>query len=147
MESVLAPVSDDIVPAEATQPSGEAPAHPADRPGLVEQLRGLYDDSRALIDAELAFQRARVSYAGKQTRTMALLLFIGLTFLGCTLIALTVGTMIALMPLLGPWGAMGATVLGTILLAALCMWLAYRKVGNITAAFASDDEQTKDAQA
>lgn len=109
------------------------------------QLRALYQDGRELIDAELTFQRARINAVGKQVRIMALLAFVGLVLLSCMLIALTVGTMIALVPLIGAWGAMGATAAGSLALAALCFWLAARRIGKVTALFATDaahDEQT-----
>ena len=119
-------------------PGAEAP-----KPGLGEQLRALYADGRELVDAELSFQKARLSAAGRQVRAMALLAFVGLVLISCALIALVVGTMIALIPLIGPWGAMVATVLGTLLLAVLSFWLAARRVGRIGALFSGDDEETK----
>ena len=108
------------------------------RPGMIEQLNGLYQDGRSLVDAEIGFQRARLSAAGRQIRVMAALAFVGLVLLSCALIALTVGTMISLMALLGPWGAMGATVAGSLILAAICFWLAAGRIGRVTALFASD---------
>ncbi|PXW71592.1 hypothetical protein C7451_11236 [Blastomonas natatoria] len=117
-----------------------APGAEPDKPGLVEQLRGLYSDGRELIDAELSFQKARVSAAGRQVRAMALLAFVGLVLVSCALIALVVGTMIALIPLIGPWGAMVATVLGALVLAVLSFWLAARRIGKLGDLFASDDD-------
>lgn len=105
---------------------------------MVAQLRALYQDGRELVDAELSFQRARLNAVGTQVRAMALLAFVGLVLLSCVLIALTVGTMIALAPLIGAWGAMGATAAGSLALAALCFWLAARRIGKVTALFASD---------
>ncbi len=117
----------------------------ADKPGLVEQLRGLYSDGRELIDAEIDFQKARAGAAGRQVRAMAALAFVGLVLISCALIALVVGTMIALIPYLGAWGAMGATVAGTLVLAVLCFWLAVRRISKIGALFSSDEEETKAA--
>lgn len=139
------------VPDSAPAPgaSDVPPLHEADadKPGLVEQLHGLYSDGRELIDAEISFQKARAAAAGRQVRAMAVLVFVGLVLIGCTLIALVVGTMIALIPLIGPWGAMGATVLGTLVLAVLCFWLAVRRIGKIGALFSSDDETSDEPKA
>jgi hypothetical protein len=110
------------------------------RPGMVAQLRGLYADGREMIDAEIGFQKARVSAAGRQVRTMALLAVVGIILISCALIALVVGTMIALIPLLGAWGAMGTTVAGSLVLAGLCFWLAAGRVSKVSALFASDPE-------
>lgn len=119
-----------------------APREP--QPGMIEQIKALYQDGRDLIDAEVNFQRARLSAVGKQVRVMALLGFVGLVLLGCVLIALTVGTMIALIPVLGAWGAMGATVVGSLILAALCFWLAFGRIGKVTALFADDTAPATD---
>lgn len=115
----------------------------ADQPGMIDQLKGLYADGRELIDAEVSFQRTRLSAVGKQVRIMALLAVVGLILLGCVLIALTVGTMIALIPILGPWGATGATAGATLVVAVLCFWLAAGRVGRVTALFASSDGDTQ----
>lgn len=114
---------------------------------MIDQLRGLYADGREMIDAEIGFQKARMSAAGRQVRTMALLGVIGLILISCALIALVVGTMIALIPILGAWGAMGATVAGSLVMAALCFWLAAGRVGKVTALFAADPEPETTATA
>lgn len=113
---------------------------------MIAQLRGLYDDGRELVDAEIGFQKARIAAVGRQVRTMALLAVVGLVLISCALIALVIGTMIALIPLLGAWGAMGATVLGALLLAGACFWLAAGRIGKIGALFASDPDTPEEAR-
>lgn len=120
---------------------GAAPGDQAEpKPGMIDQLRGLYADGREMIDAEIGFQKARIAAAGRQVRTMALLAVVGLILIGCALIALVIGTMIALIPVLGAWGAMAATVVGALVLAGLCLWLAAGRVSKISALFASEPE-------
>lgn len=135
-ETAPAPGASDAPPAQQTE---------AEKPGLVEQLHGLYLDGRELVDAEISFQKARVGAAGRQVRAMAAFAVVGLVLISCALIALVVGTMIALIPLLGAWGAMGATVVGALVLAVLCLWLAVRRISKIGALFSSDEEETKAA--
>lgn len=118
----------------------ELPAEEAPKPGMIAQLRGLYADGRELIDAEIGFQKARIAAVGQQVRAMAILAIVGLVLISCSLIALVVGTMIALIPVLGAWGAMGATVVGALLLAGLCLWAAAGRIGKISALFPSDPE-------
>lgn len=133
--------------ADATreEPATSAKATADKKPGMIEQLRGLYADGRDLIDAEIGFQKARIAAAGRHVRMMALLAIVGLVLITCSLIALVVGTMIALIPVLGAWGAMGATVAGSLVLAGLCFWLAAGRIGKVSALFASDIVASDDA--
>ncbi len=137
----------ETVPVQGAPGAPPAPEAEADTPGLVEQLHGLYADGRALVDAEISFQKVRIAAAGRQIRAMALIAFVGLVLIVCALIALVVGTMIALVPLIGAWGAMGATVLGSLLLAVLTFWLAARRIGKVSALFASDTNDDEEAKA
>lgn len=136
----MTPSANPHAPTPGVNPAPPPEAEQA-KPGMVAQLRGLYDDGRELVDAEIGFQKARLAAAGRQVRTMAVLGIVGLILVGCALIALVIGTMIALIPPLGAWGAMGATVLGTLVLACLCFWLAAGRVGKIGALFASEPDQ------
>ena len=113
---------------------------------MIAQLRGLYEDGRELVDAEIGFQKARIAAAGRQVRTMALLAVVGLILISCALIALVIGTMIALIPVLGAWGAMGATVAGALLLAGLCFWLAAGRISKLSALFASEPDAPEEAR-
>ena len=87
-------------------------------PSLGDDLRQLIDDGRALAAAELAWQKSRAAYAGQQAGGIAALGLLALALVFCALLALIFGLVLALTPLLGSWGAMGAVV-GGLLLAAL----------------------------
>lgn len=132
----LAPETAPVAGGEA----GSADDGGAPKPGMIKQLRGLYVDGRELVDAEIGFQKARAAAAGRQIRAMAVLAIVGLILVGCALMALVIGTMIALIPVLGAWGAMGATVVASLALTALCFWLAAGRVTKVGALFASDPE-------
>lgn len=155
MNTIPDPAPGSSAPASAVAPdtgAGDPTAtrdasEPTAKPGMIDQLRGLYADGREMIDAEIGFQKARMSAAGRQVRTMALLGVVGLILISCALIALVVGTMIALIPILGAWGAMGATVAGSLVMAALCFWLAAGRVGKVSALFAADPEPETTATA
>ena len=90
----------------------------ADRPTLEDDLRQLMGDGRALLEAELAWQKARAVFAGKQAGGIALLGLLALSLAFFALMALVFGLVLALGPLLGAWGAMAA-VTGGLLLAAV----------------------------
>jgi len=107
---------------------------------MGEQLRALYADGRALIDAELDFQKKRVARIGRTARAVALLAVAGLMLLGLSAGALVIGALIALIPALGPWGAMTTVVLATFALALLVFGLALAKVNAIGALIRADPE-------
>ncbi|MGF7152807.1 putative membrane protein YqjE [Novosphingobium gossypii] len=85
---------------------------------MMRDLRLLADEAKTLAQAELAFQRSRAAYVGAETRTIALLAIIAVVLVFFAFMAFVVGTVIALGPLLGLWGAM-ATVTVVLLAAAV----------------------------
>ena len=111
---------------------------PQDR-SLEQDLRGLAEDARALAQAEFAYQKSRASYAGKQAGRIAMLLGLAAVLAFFALMALVVGTVIALGPVLGQWGAMLAVTGGLILIAAICLALALSRFTRMKRVI-SDDE-------
>lgn len=102
--------SQDLAP-----PTGEV-----EGPSLAEDLRLLAEEAKALAQAEFAFQKSRAAYAGTETRTISLLLVGAAVLIFFALMALVTGTVIALGPALGPWGAMAAVTLALVIVAGLC---------------------------
>lgn len=82
---------------------------------LGDGIRALLEDGQTLFEAELAFQQARVGYALGRAKGIALLLVGALFFAFFLLVALVVGLLLALTPLVGAWGALG--IVGLALLA------------------------------
>ena len=99
--------------------AGSAPDEAADL-SLTQGLRALFDDGQMLVEAELAYQQARLSYGWSRAKGVAALLILSLAFGFFALVALVVGLLLALTPLLGAWGALGSVGFGLCLLAALC---------------------------
>lgn len=129
---------------QANQAEGEAPASgsgeepPVD--SLVDDLSALIEDGQTYFAAELAYQKTRLSFASAQGKAGIGLLFGALAFVHLGLIALVVGLVIALAPILTPLGAT-ATVTVVLLLFAVLMALAARKrIGAIARAFAKEAE-------
>lgn len=87
---------------------------------LGEEIRDLIDSGKALAAAELAWQKARAAYAGRQAGAIAIFALLAAAFAFFALVALVVGLLFALTPLLGVWGAMAA-VSGTLLGLALIL--------------------------
>lgn len=104
-------MDDPNLPTTGTSPAPE-------EEGLVDELRALADDARTLAQAELAYQKSRATYAGKQALFIAASLGAALVFLFFAVEALVLGAVLALTPLLSAWGATAA-VTAILVLAAL----------------------------
>lgn len=107
---------------------------------LFADIEALIDDGRTFVEAEIAFQKARIAYAGSKGRSAAILLLLAALF-GCfALFALVVGLVIALAPLLTAWGAT-ALIAGILILAAgFCAIAAAANVRQLRAAFRKDKD-------
>ncbi len=110
-----------------------------DQRSVVEDVRSLIDDGRVAIEAELNFQRTRLALAGKQGRNLVIFAVAGLLLSFFTLIALTVGLLLALVPAVNAWGATGI-VSGVFLVGlGVCLFGALRSWRKIHSAFKGPD--------
>lgn len=108
--------------------------------GIVDEVSHVVDDGIAYAQAEIAFQKTRASLAGKSAGFAAVYLIVALVVFHIALLALAVGLVMALAPLVTIWGAI-AIVVGTLLL--LTAWLGLKAKGQadrISALFASEDD-------
>jgi Protein of unknown function (DUF1469). len=87
---------------------------------LTKDLRQLASEAKALAQAELTFQKSRAAYAGSETKVIAVLALAAALIVLFALMAFVVGTVIALGPVLGLWGAMAAVVVALLLCAGAC---------------------------
>lgn len=110
-----------------------SPPLEAENPTLAEDLRLLAQDARALAQAELAFQKTRAAYAGEQARGIALLGAVALVLAFFALMALVVGLVIALGPVLSPWGAMAVVTAALLLIAVTFALLAKARFTRMVA--------------
>lgn len=98
---------------------------------LTGDIKQLAEDARTLAEAEMAFQKARTSYAGAQVPRIAVAGIAAFVFFFLALMALVVGTIISLAPLIGGWAAM-ALVTGVLLVIAVIFALVARsRVGEL----------------
>ena len=107
------------------------PCVAAESPTLAAELRHLAVEARALAEAELAFQKTRAAYAGAEAKGIALLGLVAVVLAFFALMALVVGAVIALGPLLTPWGATAAVSLALVLLACLCAIVAKTRLARM----------------
>ncbi|MEO6717827.1 MAG: phage holin family protein [Novosphingobium sp.] len=99
---------------------------------LFDEIRDLIGDGRALAEAEFAWQKARVKFAGKQAGRIALLGLLAIALAFCALMALVFGTVLALVPILSAWGAMAAVTGGLLIAAGLAALVAVLRVRRMT---------------
>lgn len=104
---------------EITSPKPAPLVEETEGPTLAEDVRLLAEQGRILAQAEFAFQKSRAAYAGAETRTISALLVGAAVLVFFALMAVVTGTVIALGPLLGLWGAMATVTLALLAFAGL----------------------------
>jgi len=106
---------------------------------LVEDVRRLIEDGRTLLEAELAYQKSRAAVAGQGAKGMAAWGSLALALVFFLLMALVMGSILALTPTIGAWGAMG--VVCAVLLAAtgISAWLAFSHFKTMQALLAEEE--------
>lgn len=103
---------------------------------LREDLRLLAADAKTFVTAELAYQKTRAAYASGKAKTIALLGAVAIFFVFFAIMAAVVGTVIALGPVLGAWGAMAAVTGGLLLITMICVLIALSHVRQMKAVLA-----------
>lgn len=97
---------------------------PQDEP-LREVISRLVESGKTYAHAELNRQKIRAAELGVEFRAIAMLVGMAAVLVAAAAIALVLGILIALAPLLGAWGATGVVV-GTALLIAFLLLLSAR---------------------
>ena len=125
-----------MLPPEDPEP--EAATLENDSPSLMADVDALIADGKTYLEAELAYQKSRAGFAANRLKWTAVYGAAAFGLLHLALIALTVGAVIALSPLTGPWLATGIVVV-LLLAGALVFVLKLRgKLGDIRAVFEDD---------
>lgn len=123
---------------EAAKP--HPPSNPASDESLVEELAALIDDGRTYAQAEIAFQKTRAKIAGRAVGIAAASLIVAIILLHIAFLALAVGMVMALEPLVTIWGAIAIVVGALILLVAVLVMIAVRNGKLVSAVFSSSDK-------
>jgi len=118
---------------DETIASSEAP------PSLTDELAGLIDDGRTYAEAELAFQKTRAKLAGRKVGASALFAIVAILLLHVTVIALIVGLMLALEPMVGIWASIGIVIGGLLLLVVILALLAKSSATGVSSLFKDTD--------
>lgn len=107
---------------------------------LMEDVDALIADGKTYLEAEVAYQKSRAGFAANRLKWTAIYGAAAFGLIHLALIALTVGAVIALTPLTGPWIATGIVVVLLLLGALMFVLRLRRKLGDIRAVFEDDVE-------
>lgn len=125
-------------------PSDSAASDTASDPNfdesLFEELAAFVDDGRTYAHAELAFQKTRAKLAGQSVGIALACIIVALILLNIAFLALAVGLVIALAPLVTIWGAIAIVVGVLLLFAVLLVYAAMKRGKMLSAMFAASDE-------
>ena len=108
------------------------------RHSLTDDIFALFDDGKTYVEAEIAFQKSRSSFVANRAKLAAAYGAAAFGVLHLALIALTVGTLIALAPLVGPWIATAIVGGILIILGIVCLRMLKGKIDDIRDAFKGD---------
>lgn len=106
---------------------------------LVDDVRELVTDGRTLLEAELAYQKSRAALAGRTAKSMVGWIALALSLVFFALMALVMGLLLILAPLIGGLGATLLVVAGLLIAAALSGWVAARRWTAMSRRLAEDD--------
>lgn len=106
---------------------------------LVDDVRELVTDGRTLLEAELAYQKSRAALAGRTAKSMVGWIALALSLVFFALMALVMGLLLILAPLIGGLGATLLVVAGLLIAAALSGWVATRRWTAMSRRLAEDD--------
>jgi len=107
---------------------------------LADDLRQLAEDGKAYAEAELAYQKSRAVVAGQGAKVIAIFGALAAALVFFALMALTLGLVLALTPLIGPWGAMGASFAGLLILAGICAMIASSRLKRMKRLLGEQDK-------
>lgn len=111
-------------------PVMEEPAPGAKEP-LGDVVRRLLDDLRAYLASETARQKIRAAFIATNVRDVAIFGVIALFLAFATIVALLMGLIVILAPVIGPWWALLTVIGGALLVIAglgLLIWSRIRRL-------------------
>ena len=109
----------------------------ADEPvhSLTDDITALFADGKTYVQAELAFQKSRTSYVANRVKGAVVLALGAFGVLHLALIAVTVGLVLALIPLVGPWFATAIVTIVLIVIGLVLVRRLKRRIDEIRSAF------------
>ena len=133
--------------ADIPEPSDEAPLAEGqgdvegEQRSLLDDVHALIDDGKTYLEAELGFQKTRAAFVADRAKSTVVFGSIAALLGFLALVGLTVGSIIALTPLLTAWGASALVVAVLLLAAVLAARAAGRKWSSLMSAIAGDEDK------
>jgi hypothetical protein len=118
-----------------------AAEHSEAGPSLLSDVEALVADGKTYAEAELAFQKTRLLYASDKVKSAAIFTGIAAVFVVMAIVALVLGAVLALTPLIGALGATAAVFLALLICAGVLVMMAKARIADLIAAFEERDEQ------
>ena len=103
---------------------------------LLDGVQALIDDGKTYLETELVFQKTRAAFVADRAKSTVVFGAVAALLGFLALVGLTVGSIIALTPLLTAWGASAVVVAVLLLAAALAARAAGRKWNSLMRAIA-----------
>ena len=108
---------------------------------LADDLVAFFEDGKTYAEAEIAFQKSRAAFTANRLKGAVAFALGAFGVFHLALIAFTVGAVIALMPLLGPWGATALVTAVLVLAGILLLRRLKSRLDDIRDAFLDDGHE------
>lgn len=102
------------LPSDLPEDYATEPEAAREGPSLMADIDALIGDTKTYLEAEVTYQKSRAGFTANRLKWTAVYGAAAFGLLHLALIALTVGVVIALVPLVGPWLATGIVVAGLL---------------------------------
>ncbi|HEX7709800.1 MAG TPA: phage holin family protein [Sphingomonadaceae bacterium] len=107
---------------------------------LFDDVGALVEDGKTYAEAELAYQKSRLLFASGHAKWVAIFGGLALVLVVLALVALVIGALLALVPVLGAWGATAVVVAVLVVASAILLGLAKARWSHLAEAFAGKQE-------
>lgn len=120
---------------------GHRDDEPPHGPSLGDDLLSLFEDGKTYAEAELAYQKSRAGYTANRLKSAVAIGLGAFGVLHLALIALTVGVVMALIPVVGPWFATAIVTIVLIAIGLVLLAMLKRRIDDIRTAFSDNDDE------
>ena len=110
-------------------------------PSLTDDLLALFEDGKTYAEAEVAYQKSRAGFAANRLKGAIAFGLGAFGVLHLALIALTVGLVIALVPLVGPWAATAIVTAALVIAGVVLLRLLKGRIDDIRDAFSEKGDE------
>lgn len=113
----------------------------SDEPSLEQDFHGLFTSTRAAFDSEIEYQKARAALAARLALRIAGLGALALALVFFLLMAIVMGGLLGLAPMVGPWAALGIVAGLLVLVTLWSVWKVKRTIGRLKSLFAASEPE------